>query len=113
MELKNVKIIMIGKLQEFNSGFTKVDFVVETQEDYPQTIILEAHKEKADNLIQYNKVGDFVDVSYNLRGRSWVNPEGETKYFNSIVAWKTFKAESATTESVEVVDEDDSSGLPF
>jgi hypothetical protein len=34
------------------------------------------------------KVGQEVDVHLNIRGRSWQNPQGETKYFNTLEAWK-------------------------
>jgi len=33
-------------------------------------------------------VGDAVTVGINLRGREWVNPVGESKYFNSIQGWQ-------------------------
>ena len=94
MELKNVTIKSIDKLKTFDSGFSCVNFVVVTEEEYPQTLNLQANKEKAENLIKYNKVGDKVDVSINLRGREWVNPKGETVVFNTIEAWKIFKAET-------------------
>ena len=101
MELKNVEIIKIGELKTFDSGFTKVEFVVRTQDQYPQLLQLECTKDKAENLIKYNKVGDKVDVSVDLRGRAWENPQGETKYFNTIEAWKVFKADGAgDTEQV-------------
>ena len=54
---------------------------------------LQANKEKADNLIKYNKVADTVDISINLRGREWTNPKGETVVFNTIEAWKVFKSD--------------------
>jgi hypothetical protein len=38
-------------------------------------------------LDQY-KVGEQVNVSLNIRGRSWTNPQGETKYFNTLEAWR-------------------------
>ena len=116
MEIKNAKIIKIGELQTFANDFTKVDFVVETQEQYPQKIQLEAIKDKADNLIQYNKVGDIVDVAFNIRGREWVNPQGETKYFNSLQAWKVFKADKSnqsTSQDQQVVTESQEDDLPF
>jgi hypothetical protein len=74
MELKNVTIKSIDQLKTFDSGFTCVDFVVTTDEQYPQTLKLQANKEKAENLIKYNKPGDKVDISINLRGREWTNP---------------------------------------
>ncbi|MDA9262769.1 DUF3127 domain-containing protein, partial [bacterium] len=27
-------------------------------------------------------------IGINLRGREWVNPQGETKYFNSVQGWR-------------------------
>lgn len=106
MELKNVKIKSIGKLQTFDSGFTLVNFVVTTDEQYPQTLQLQCIKEKAENLIKYNKVGDVVDVSINLRGKEWTNPKGETVVFNTIEAWKIVKSGGVKSvdEAAKVID---------
>ena len=112
-ELKNAEIIKIGELKTFDSGFKIVEFVIKTEGEYPQEVQFQCTSDKADNLIQYNKVGNKVDISFNLRGRAWTNPQGETKYFNSLDAWKVFKAEGTTTESAEVVVEDESLDLPF
>jgi len=38
-------------------------------------------------LDNYN-VGQEVKTSINLRGREWVNPEGVSKYFNTIQGWR-------------------------
>ena len=98
MELKNVKIKSIGEIKTFgDAGFKVVKFVVETSEQYPQVLELQCTQDKADNLIKFNKVGDFVDCSINLRGREWTNKEGVVKVFNTIEAWKVFKAEPDTT----------------
>ena len=32
--------------------------------------------------------GDEVTVSFNLKGRKWADPKGETKYINSLQAWR-------------------------
>jgi len=119
MELKNVKIKSIDKLKTFDSGFTCVDFVVVTNEQYPQTLKLQANKEKAENLIKYNKVGDVVDISINLRGREWTNKEGKEVVFNTIEAWKVFKSETKDIEvaAFEEIDSGDlkdvANDLPF
>ena len=98
MELKNVKIKSIGEIKTFgDAGFKVVKFVVETSEQYPQVLELQCTQDKADNLIKFNKVGDNVDCSINLRGREWTNKEGVVKVFNTIEAWKVFKAEPDTT----------------
>ena len=122
MELKNVKIKSIGEIKTFgDAGFKVLKFVVETtDEQYPQVLELQCTQDKTDNLIKYNKVGDMVDCSINLRGREWVNPQGETKVFNTIEAWKVFKAEGATASAppepfqpATDIKEEDHDDLPF
>jgi hypothetical protein len=34
------------------------------------------------------KVGDDVEVSFNLRGRPWTDKTGKVSYFNSMVVWR-------------------------
>ena len=104
MELKNVEIISIGELKTFDSGFCLVTFVVKTDEQYPQFLELQANKEKAENLIKLNKVDHKVDVSLNLRGRQWTNPEGVVKTFNTLEAWKVFKADLSDDNMKKAVD---------
>ena len=122
MELKNVKIKSIGEIKTFgDAGFKVLKFVVETtDEQYPQVLELQCTQDKADNLIKYNKVGDMVDCSINLRGREWINPQGETKVFNTIEAWKVFKAEGATAlappapfQPATDIKEEEQDDLPF
>lgn len=116
MELKSVTIRKIEELKKFDSGFYCVDFVVETNDEYPQFLKLQANKEKAENLIKYNKVNDVVDVSINLRGRKWTNKEGKEVVFNTIEAWKVFKVDSSTTQepvSHQPLSTTEESDLPF
>jgi hypothetical protein len=82
------RIKMIGETQTFGSnGFRKREIVVTTEEQYPQHIMVEFVQDKTDLLNNY-QVGQQVKISINLRGREWVNPQGETKYFNSIQGWR-------------------------
>lgn len=81
------KIKLINETQVFESGFKKREMVVTTDEQYPQMISIEFLQDKIDLLNNY-QVGQDVKVSINLRGREWINPEGEAKYFNSVVGWK-------------------------
>lgn len=82
------KIKLIGDVQTFGSaGFRKRELVVTTDEQYPQMIMVEFLQDKVDLLNSY-KVGQDVKVSINLRGREWINPQGEAKYFNSITGWR-------------------------
>jgi len=91
------KIKLVGETQTFGSnGFRKRELVVTTAEQYPQVIMIEFVQDKCDILDSY-KVGQDVKVSINLRGREWENPQGETKYFNSIQGWRIEKGESQET----------------
>ena len=82
------KIKMVGETQTVGSGgFRKREVVVTTEEQYPQHIMVEFVQDKTDLLNNY-QVGQNVKISINLRGREWVNPQGETKYFNSIQGWR-------------------------
>ncbi|MCF1191112.1 DUF3127 domain-containing protein [Mangrovimonas sp. AS39] len=82
------RIKLIGDTQSFGSnGFRKREVVVTTEEQYPQHIMIEFVQDKTD-LLNTFQVGQQVKVSINLRGREWVNPQGETKYFNSIQGWR-------------------------
>ena len=82
------KIKMIGQTKTFgNNGFQKREVVVTTEEQYPQHILVEFVQDKCDLLNNY-AVGQPVKIGINLRGREWVNPQGETKYFNSVQGWR-------------------------
>lgn len=82
------KVKMIGEEQTFGSnGFRKREIVVTTEEQYPQHIMVEFVQDKCD-LLNTFQAGQDVKISINLRGREWVNPQGETKYFNSIQGWR-------------------------
>ena len=80
------KVKVINAAQQVSATFKKREMVVTTDEQYPQHIMIEFTQDKCDLLDSY-RVGEPVKVSINLRGREWVNPQGETKYFNSIQGW--------------------------
>ncbi len=77
------KVKVINPEIQVSASFKKRELVVTTDEQYPQHILIEFAQDKCDILSAY-KVGEDVKVSINLRGREWVNPQGETKYFNQI-----------------------------
>ena len=65
------------------NGFEKRDLVIVTEENYPQTIIIQFTQQRCD-LLNNLQVGQNVKVYINIRGREWRSPSGETKYFNTI-----------------------------
>jgi hypothetical protein len=127
MELKNVQIIKIKPLQQVTPTYKKVEFIVKLESQYPQEVQFEIAQDKAENFIKYNKEGQFVDIDYNLRGRSYLK-DGETeanrRWFNSLDAWKVFKSDvdNTTQESATApqqfahapeLKEDEPDDLPF
>ncbi|MBW7675285.1 DUF3127 domain-containing protein [Chryseobacterium chendengshani] len=95
MELQGT-VKKISEVQTFTSGFQKREMVILTQEQYPQPINIEFLSDKI-NLLDNVTEGENVKVAINIRGREWVSPQGETKYFNSITGWKVEKVfENAT-----------------
>jgi hypothetical protein len=84
------KIKLINDVQQISASFKKRELVVTTEEQYPQMIMIEFTQDKCDLLNNFN-VGESVKVSINLRGREWINPQGEAKYFNSIQGWRIEK----------------------
>ena len=87
------KIKVINAEQQVSASFRKRELVVATEEQYPQFISINFVQDKCDLLNNYN-VGEAVKVSINLRGREWVNPQGETKYFNDIQGWRIEKLQA-------------------
>lgn len=114
----NGKIKVINPTQNVSATFKKREIVVSTDEQYVQHILIEFNQDKCDLLDKF-KVGQSVKVGINLRGREWVNPQGETKYFNSIQGWSISSngEQSANNievnEPVSVVADSDDTGLPF
>jgi hypothetical protein len=86
MEIKG-KIKVLSATQEVSATFKKRELVVSTDEQYPQSILIEFIQDKCDILNSY-KVGESVTVGINLRGREWTSPQGEVRYFNSLHGWK-------------------------
>ncbi|THV61568.1 DUF3127 domain-containing protein [Flagellimonas alvinocaridis] len=120
------RIKMIDETKTFgNNGFRKREMVITTEEQYPQHILVEFIQDKCDLLNNYS-VGQPVKVSINLRGREWTNPQGETKYFNSIQGWRIENLQSEAQdgnmppvppmeafEPADDLNEEDHDDLPF
>jgi hypothetical protein len=110
------KLVVINPTQVVSEKFLKRTFVVETADQYPQSIEFQLTQDKCDYLDHY-KVGEQVNVSINIRGRAWTNPQGEVKYFNTLEAWKIERVggvpqqQQATTSNTPANEEEDD--LPF
>lgn len=75
--------------------FNTREFVLTINGDtpYPQPILLTLVNSNCD-LIIGKHAGDKVNCWINFKGREWVNPQGEAKYFNTIECWRIHKDEA-------------------
>ena len=69
------------------NGFQKRDVVITTDGQYPQDIIIQFAQGNCAVLDRF-QVGQIVKIHFNLQGREWTSPQGEVKYFNTVVGWK-------------------------
>ena len=82
------KLHVVYETKQVSARFTKREFVVEVPDGkYPQMIQFQLAGDRCSVLDDF-RVGDQVRVTFNLRGREWKSPQGETKYFNSLDVWK-------------------------
>ena len=44
--------------------------------------------------------GAMVEIDFNLRGREWISPSGEKKYFNSLEAWRMNPVQAVQPEAM-------------
>jgi hypothetical protein len=124
MEIEG-RIKLIEETKTYGSnGFRKRELVITTEEQYPQHLLIEFVQDKT-NLLDNFKEGQTVKVSINLRGREWTNPQGETKFFNSIQGWRVEQLQPSESgdippvppmdgfEPVDELNEEDHDDLPF
>lgn len=75
--------------QVMSATFRKRELVLVTKDNpnYPQTVILQFTNDKCDLLNNF-RPNQKVEISINIQGKEWVNPQGETKFFNTIQGWQ-------------------------
>lgn len=71
----------------FSSGFTKREFLLTMEDDYPQDVKFQCVKERAAQLDSFQP-GDRVKVDFRVRCRSWENPNKGTQYFTDLEAFR-------------------------
>jgi hypothetical protein len=97
-------MVIEGKLhvkmdeQAVTGTFRKREFVVEYTDNplYPQYVKFETTQDRT-ALLDAVEVGDTIEVTFNLKGREWVSPQNETKYFNTLDAWRIQKVSAANS----------------
>ncbi len=85
----NGKIFEIFDTQQVTATFKKREFVLETDTDsnYPQYPKFQLVQDNCSILDAYAK-GAEVTVHFDLRGRPYNKPGGETLYFTNLQVWR-------------------------
>lgn len=96
------KIVEIYTTHQVNEKFRKREFVIEHIENsqFPEYLKLEFNHDKCQILDHY-KVGDFVEVNINLKGRAVTNQQGTKTYYNTLQAWKILRVDESTHEPIQ------------
>ena len=82
------RIHLKGDTEQITERFTKREFVVMTDESsrYPQYVSFQLTGQRCDMLDQFD-VGDVVEIEFRLNGRQWTSPNGDVRFFNSLVVF--------------------------
>lgn len=84
------KLIKKYEIENKTGTFQAREFVIEVTEGrYPEYVKFQLTQERCGLIDPYNE-GDWVKVSFDLRGREW-----QGKYFTNLNAWRVEKAEAA------------------
>ncbi|MEM8966272.1 MAG: DUF3127 domain-containing protein [Bacteroidota bacterium] len=97
MEIQG-KLIELSDTTQVTDTFRKREFVVEYADNpqYPEYLKFECIQDRCDLLNSF-QVGQELTISFNLKGRKWVDRQGVTKYFNSLQAWRIQPAATEAT----------------
>tara|TARA_R110000751_G_scaffold292982_1_gene400422 strand:+ start:453 stop:803 length:351 start_codon:yes stop_codon:yes gene_type:complete len=107
--IKTILPVQSGTAKSGND-WQKQTFVITNNDGYEgkeQIFAFEVFgADKVENLTKYNKVGDNVEVSFNISTNEW-----KDKYFTGLQAWKIEKVGATTEAPKQELDKGDD--LPF
>ncbi len=101
MEVKGF-LKVINDVVILSEKFKKREVVVSVSDGkYNQDLLIQFSQDNVD-LVDEFAIGQEVVVGINLRGRAWVNPKGEEKYFNTIEGWRITGVVNSSKNDVPV-----------
>jgi hypothetical protein len=77
-------------VSKMGKAWSKQEFVIETQEQYPRKVCISVMNEKVTDLEQYN-VGDMLTASLNIESREY-----NGKWYTDVRAWRLQGGNSPT-----------------
>ena len=99
-------IKLIKPINVISDKFSVREFVITTQDKYPQHIIFQTVNDKMDIIAPYGE-GQEVEVSYNVRGREY-----NGKYYNTLDAYKV-QGEVTAPSVLDSILNNEQDDLPF
>ena len=107
------KLLGIGKENQVTESFKKRLFWLQHGDnpEYLQITEFQLSQDKTD-IIDHFKVGETIEVSFNLRGRKWTNKEGKDMVFNTLDVWKIVKSNETQLPTQQAAQSQDGD-LPF
>jgi len=88
------KLHKIFDVEQKSERFKAREFVIETEEQYPQFVKFQLVQDKCE-LIDAHNEGEKIKVHFDLRGREW-----NEKYFTNLNAWRIEAADGSTGVTV-------------
>jgi uncharacterized protein YxeA len=105
-KIKKFLEVQTGEKKDGSGQWKKQGFLLEIEAQYNNIFCFEVFGEdKVDNLNKYNKVGDNVNVEFNVNTN-----ENKGNYYTTLQSWKITKTEKQGVTAPKQVVEDD---LPF
>jgi len=90
------KLHKIFDVEQKSERFQAREFVIETEEQYPQFVKFQLVQDKCE-LIDAHNEGEKIKVHFDLRGREW-----NEKYFTNLNAWRIEAADGSTVGAAPV-----------
>ncbi len=85
------KLIRKTEVIEVTENFKKQEFVIETDEQYPQKVQFQLVQGNTGKIDSFN-IQDKIQVYFNVTGKEWQkDADSPKKIFNSLNAWRIVK----------------------
>ena len=106
------EVKVIKEVRQVSDTFKVREFVItDASGQYPQIISFQSAQDRCDILNNF-KVGDKVEVFFNLQGREWTSPTGDVRVFNTLDAWRIMGTDISTDAGTDLK-EKPKDDLPF
>ena len=111
------KMSLTGKIKKITEVQERANFrfrklILETTDKYPQVVAVDFTQNNCGLLDDtICKVGNIVEVFYNVRGREWTNSKNEVLYFTTLNGWRVREYQEEISTKDQAPDREDD--LPF